>query len=376
MFIRELMKNKVFIIAFLSFCVNLFIASKADIISDTYNFQRVGEAVNSSINPYIGLKDAYPYPPLSMFISGLNYRISDITGIHFALVNRVIPIVSFIILGFLIVRTKKHKNTVLYALLYFFNPLIILVTSVVGQNDIAVVLLLFIGFTSYKNRPLLSGFTIGTACLIKIYPLFIVPLFLLGLFKYKKNVFRFCLSFFLIQIALWLPFLFLSLKDTLKSVLLYKGFSDFGWGGVVRTAFIVSGKDFISSLLFTQKLSKVGLILFSVFYMVNIRKLIAIKNPLVLSSIIFTAFLVLYPNISIQYLIWVLPFYFMYKRINVLITYSIIGFLCGSYFLLYSFPLLLGVKEINVNLYILLILQIILYLYTFKIFIKDYMIIR
>lgn len=360
------MKSSIIIIALTSIVVNLYIASKTELISDTVNFYRVGKAVINLENPYIGLKDAYPYPPLSMFISGLNYKVSQITHLAFPFVNRIIPVFSFVILGLVTFNTILKEHNFKKVVLYFFNPLIILVTTYVGQNDILVILLLILGLLFLNKRPFTSGLLIAFASLIKIYPLFILPLILFAFKKQKKNLLKFLSVFIVTNLLFWLPFLFISFKDTIISVFYYKGFADFGWGGIIRTILLFFGKDFISSHLFTLKLSKIGLILFLGFYLVNFRKLIKENNLFKKNSTIFASFLVLYPNISIQYLIWILPFYFFYKPLGVLVKYTIFATLTGVYFFLFSNPNLLGVEKINTNFLILLILQATIYLYTLK----------
>ncbi len=364
------MKNSLIIIALISLVLNLYIASRAGLVSDTSNFYRVGEAVVNFNNPYINLKDAYPYPPISMFISGLNYKISQITGLSFPFINRIIPIFSFISLGIVIFNNILKEYNLRSVMLYFFNPLIILVTTIVGQNDILVILLVILSLFSFNKKPFFSGSLFALSSLIKIYPLFILPLLIIRS-NNKKIINKFLIVFISINIAFWIPFFLLSFKDTLVSAFFYKGFSDFGWGGVTRTLLLILGKDFISSLLFTQKLSKIGLILFSGFYLVSFNKLIKMKDLFKKSSIIFTSFLVLYPNISVQYLIWVLPFYFLYQQRDVIIKYSILATLCGLYFFLFSNPSLLGIDYINTSLQILLILQVIIYFYTFRLLVKD-----
>lgn len=371
------MKNNLIFIAFFSLIINLYLASKTELISDTFNFYRVGKAFVSLENPYLTLKDAYPYPPLSMFISGLNYKISQITGWGFPFVNRIIPILSFILLGLVIFSDNStNRSNFKRVLLYFFNPLIILVNSIIGQNDIVVLFLLTVSLLYAEKKPALSGLLMAISSLVKIYPVLVLPFVLYRLKNNKEKLAKFLIAYIILNLCFWTPFLYISLKDMLVSVFRYKGFADFGWGGVTRTSLLLLGKSFISAHLFTLKLSKIGLIGFFSFYLIKFKRLNREKSMLKIAAIIYSAFLIMYPNISVQYLIWVLPFYFFYKPLKTVIKYTIFASLAGLYFFLFSNPSLLGIEKINTNLVVLLILQIILYVYSCKLFITDYCLLK
>ncbi|MCM8787381.1 MAG: DUF2029 domain-containing protein [Candidatus Omnitrophica bacterium] len=366
------MRSSLIFIAFASLIINLFLGFKTQLISDTSNFYRVGKSVVNFENPYKNLKDAYPYPPLSMFISALNYKISQVTGLAFPFINRLIPILSFILLGIVIFsKDSRVSNSKQKIILYFFNPLIILVTTVIGQNDILVIFLIVLTILLLSKKPVVSGLLFAFASLVKIYPLFLLPMLLKAFKNKKNNLFRFLSVFISINLLFWLPFLFASFKDTLLSVFAYKGFADFGWGGIIRTFLMIFGKDFISAHLFSLKLSKVGIFLFVAFFFFILRRLIRQKDLFKLCSIIFISFLILYPNISVQYLVWVLPFYFLYKPVKVLFKYTIFASLAVVYFFLFSNPSLFGIEKVSTNLLILLVLQTITYLYTVKLLYEE-----
>jgi hypothetical protein len=82
---------------------------------------------------------------------------------------------------------KKEKN--LAIILWAFNPLAIFVSSMMGQVDIIIALLLTVGLYLYqKERPLLSVVLISLSALIKPAGLILIPILALHYFVTKRKL--------------------------------------------------------------------------------------------------------------------------------------------------------------------------------------------
>jgi hypothetical protein len=86
----------------------------------------------------------------------------------------------------------------LFLILIPFNPLFFYISVIYGLNDTLVsTLVLYSIIFKLKNKPILSAFMLSIATLLKIYVLFLVPIFMLANHKIdKKFIFAF-LSIFL-----------------------------------------------------------------------------------------------------------------------------------------------------------------------------------
>ncbi|HSV94391.1 MAG TPA: hypothetical protein VLH94_00225 [Spirochaetia bacterium] len=81
----------------------------------------------------------------------------------------------------------KEKNKKLAQLIWAFNPIAIFVSSVMGQVDIVITLLLTAALLSYKNKKLfLSIILIALSSLIKPIGLILIPLILIPTLQNKK----------------------------------------------------------------------------------------------------------------------------------------------------------------------------------------------
>ena len=117
-------------------------------------------------------------------------------------------------------------------LIFAFNPFCVIFTSIYGLNDtlVAGLILLSLYFSISKNKKLnslISGVSLAIATMVKIYPIFIVPLFI---FRKRKVDITFFISYLLsilsivgTSILIWgkstlIP-IFLQLKGVLNNYL-------------------------------------------------------------------------------------------------------------------------------------------------------------
>tara|TARA_B100002003_G_scaffold26527_1_gene22085 strand:- start:1440 stop:2657 length:1218 start_codon:yes stop_codon:yes gene_type:complete len=94
---------------------------------------------------------------------------------------------------------KLDKNFLLISLIMFSPPILLIFDR--GNNDLFIFFLVFLSI--YKNN-FISGFLIGLASALKVYPLFLLPF----LFLFKKNKKKFLLGF-----LITIPIIMMSLSQ-------------------------------------------------------------------------------------------------------------------------------------------------------------------
>ncbi len=142
----------------------------------------------SSSGPFV-------YPPLTYLIFGLLFPIVnlfaglgfrswlamgntavDVSGIHTFLFLTKLPLILLHILtGLLVSKAVRPKNKILLLALWFFNPISIYVTVLMGQIDILPVLLTV---ASLVVSPVWAVILLGLGGSFKAYPLLLLPLWL------------------------------------------------------------------------------------------------------------------------------------------------------------------------------------------------------
>jgi hypothetical protein len=83
------------------------------------------------------------------------------------------------------VRKYKNENIAYKAfILWFFNPLVLFMGSIHGQMDTFATLLLVLAFCFFMEKKFfLSGTSIAIGAMVKIFPLYILPLYLVFILK-------------------------------------------------------------------------------------------------------------------------------------------------------------------------------------------------
>lgn len=131
----------------------------------------------------------------------------------FYLILKLPAIISDIVIGLLVYKEiRKHVSTkaALFVLvLILFNPVVIFNSSVWGQIDSILTLLIFATIITLKNNNfILSSLLFGLALLVKPQALTIAPLMILFLLSHFKlsNLFKLSIPFFLLIFILTFPF--------------------------------------------------------------------------------------------------------------------------------------------------------------------------
>jgi len=176
--------------------------SQPELSDDIYRYIWDGKLQHFKINPYAYAPDDpllkpfhskelpalvnFPhiktiYPPLAQLVFRLSYTLfaESATGMKFLFV--LFQLGSCLV--FYLLLLERGQNPALL-MLFAWNPLVVMETSVNGHLDIVMVFFLLLSlFFFYRDRYILSGIAFAAAVLSKLIPIILLPLFLLFILK-------------------------------------------------------------------------------------------------------------------------------------------------------------------------------------------------
>lgn len=119
----------------------------------------------------------------------LENHIYSATSPFFNILYKLPIFLAEILVGLLIyAQIKKHKNEKMAYkafILWFFNPLVLLIGSIDGQMDALAALMVVLAFCFFMEKKyFLSGTSIAIGAMVKIFPLYLLPLYLAFLLKF------------------------------------------------------------------------------------------------------------------------------------------------------------------------------------------------
>ncbi|WP_455368085.1 hypothetical protein [[Eubacterium] cellulosolvens] len=255
----------------------------------------------------------YAYPPGWLIWCAAAYPFSFHPHLY-ALIIKIPIIAADILLAYLIYnvcrRNDRSEQKSRFACAFFlFNPIIILISSVWGMFDALPALLTLISVILFFQRKVDEGsLALGFAILFKIYPIFLLPVFLLYATRYFEKARMIMLRF--TAVSLSIPFLF-SLPFLLDNATNYfaaffRHMQPTGWLSYwFPLSHLSMALSRLSSIIF--------IILFSGTYSLLIfkKRLMADPSFSMLNRSIIIILLLFYltsPKMNVQYLVWGLPF--------------------------------------------------------------------
>ena len=298
-------------------------------------WQSIGSAILSGQNPYALTSNALIYPPLwGIFCttSYLSYTLTNNPFISYFTLKLPIIIadisISLIIKKIVYNRTLDVRKARTAMLLYLFNPVTIVISSLWGMFDaiptlFALLSLLYLS----QGKYLKSGLTLGVGIGFKgFFPALLLPFFLFYIWKNEKrvsNCLRFSIYTALIPLVISMPFLIID-SNTYISMILFP---------VKRLPIHLTYWFSISELLKANAIpattiialsSIVSLSLFVTLYLFLIKKASVWptkNNPgnmnfiLKGTILVFFIFYLTSNTVNEQYLIWAIPFLILYTKI-------------------------------------------------------------
>lgn len=298
-------------------------------------WQTVGSAILSGQNPYALTSNGLIYPPLWGAFCAASYLSYTLTTNPFlSYFTLKLPIVIADILISLIIKKTVYNHTLdvtkarAAMLLYLFNPVTIIVSSLWGMFDaiptlFALLSLLYLSQGQYLK----SGLTLGAGIGFKgFFPALLLPFFLFYIWKNEKRVSD-CLSFSiytaLVPIVISIPFLITD-SNTYISMILFPikrlpqhltywfSISELLKANAISTATIISLSSVVSLSLF------LALYLFlakeiSVWPMKSDQD----KMSFILKGtiLVIITFYLTSSTVNEQYFIWAIPFLILYIEI-------------------------------------------------------------
>ncbi|MHA1834572.1 MAG: hypothetical protein ACTSV7_11360 [Candidatus Baldrarchaeia archaeon] len=257
-----------------------------------------------------------PFTLLEKFFVKLPSNISDL----------FIAYILFLIMK----KSGKERYAFPVALLYWLNPLTILVSSVWGMFDSVSVVFALLGVYHFSNgRYLLSAFELGVGFGVKLHPIVLLPLFLLLLWREGRIRMVKFLSVFSVPAALSvLPSALVQYNPVTHNYNI--GFFPSNLSGILHTNDLLQLFD--SNMTYRALLYRFSnyffyfgttegneLILFGILYLLfflflHKTRFFDTEEPLGLPrlvscvSVVYLLYFLSYPRVSQQYFLWVLPF--------------------------------------------------------------------
>ena len=214
---NEYKSIKIAIIYCLISIILIFIASRNGVM-DYKAYLNHWTIVNQGLDPWIGTDNVYL--PIHNIFAPLAAINNSFPKLVFVLIF-TIPMYMSSILPLNFKREMDIVSKIKIFAVFAFSPFCILITSYYGLNDTPVagliVLSLYLSLSSYKKKnSLLSGISLALATMIKVYPIFIAPLFI---FRKKRIDITFFASYFFSIISIFFTSIFIWGKSTLKPFL-------------------------------------------------------------------------------------------------------------------------------------------------------------
>jgi uncharacterized membrane protein len=223
-------------------------------------------------------------------LAGLQY-LENVSDVPFRFWFRLLTTIAHLASAVFLWRIVSLKAAIYYVLC----PAAIMIAGFHGNSDPLVVAMLLASIYAAECRcPALSGALFGIGCSIKVWPLFLALAFLLGLKTWRAR-FYFCTLAMAVAATLAFPHILADPWLIISKVLGYHSSSGM-WGLSQRPSYVRIGIPFTFTAIAVAT--------------VYLRMRNASLSYMIGSSIIL--FLVLTPGFGVQYLMWILPFCFLF----------------------------------------------------------------
>ena len=320
-------KKIFFIIIFFSIIFRIImILLKPTLSHDMMRFLWDGRLIFHGINPYLytpesselnALKDvAYfinyefkhtltVYPPIAQFIFGIAYFFTDGNPFGIKLLTTIFDLMNIFVLT-LLMKTINPKNLLSGIMIYAWSPLLIIEST--GNGHIEPIPIFFILLSLLflvKSRIRLLSISYSSACLSKLFPILLLPIFLIHLRNFSRgNIKKFLVWFIITSSIILIPVLLSSGLNLLHQIFWYSQ----------NITYNPSLYRIIELLLpFTSTVNIARIVTYSAFIVTgflllrnkNLENFIEFAESCL---ILFGLFLLFAPAVFQWYLIWLLPF--------------------------------------------------------------------
>jgi hypothetical protein len=235
------------------------------------------------------------HPPAMLTLcTGIQY-LENLSGIPFRFWFRLLTTIGYLTSAVFVWRFATAKAAIYYALC----PAAIMISGFHGNSDplVVAVLLASVYASECNGRPAMSGVLYGIACSIKVWPLFLLLAFALGLKTWRARL-RFGALALAVVVTLAFPHILADPRLILSTVFGYRSSIVCDWGLSRWPVYARFGIPFTFTAIAVTVLC--------------LHKQNAKLSYMIGSSIVL--FLVLTPGFGVQYLAWILPFCFLFDQ--------------------------------------------------------------
>ncbi len=275
---------------------------------DAFKLQAATVFEHQNIYRIYQLKDRYPYPPVWVWIIAAMRQLAWTLHIPFDQAAKLPALVGdvgicLLMFGYLCQRLGTCWAAVIPAALYAINPLAILISAGHGQFDALVIMFLLLALylrgPQADRHPAKSALALGIGIALKGFPVLALPY--LALTAPRGHRVRTVVYAFIPLVVAMLVYtaVFGVSKGIVTHVIGYQSTYDFGWAGLHSAH--------ISSIVLQPWILRALELLLIVFAAAVPAALFGAR-PAAAMSIIFLALYATTPTMSVQYLIWVVPF--------------------------------------------------------------------
>lgn len=247
----------------------------------------------------------YPYPPVWIFIAALCLWVSNVGHLAFVDVVRIPGSladigISVALMGYGVSLSGPRWRAVLPGILYALNPLPLLITAGHGQFDALPILAILACLMLLRRRPVLASLTLGVAIALKGYPVLLLPYVVLsgGSSDWWRRLVAALVPTVIAVAAYtaWVGWSSVMIQDILSN----QGGPPFGWSAFVPHGLGVAGPSL-------SRVAEGALLIISA--LLGLHR--PAWSPAAAVAFIFLSFYAGGVTISVQYLLWGLPFFLL-----------------------------------------------------------------
>jgi len=252
----------------------------------------------------------------------------------YAVVVKIPMIISDLAIGYFIYSMLKgfgrsEDDSRLGVALYVLNPFTIIISAVWGMFDAIPTMLSLMALSTFlRKKRFMAGILMGLGILFKIYPILLIPIFIIYEKRQErlnaKNMLRFLVPTLSIPLLASIPFIAWDSRGFILSLMHHANPS--GW---MSYWFPLSHLFYVA-----KKYSAVIFILFFILLYIKILKSnsefkVNMRLPFTMSLLVMLCFFITSPKVNSQYVVWLLPLIIIdlicyRKRFNLVIFYAMI----------------------------------------------------
>jgi hypothetical protein len=309
---------------------------------DIESYRLQGQAVLQGENVY-AVTFRYPYPPLWLYWPALALKLAEATSWPFHFCVKLLIIAADVGIGWLLWQwPRPSPASVRRAAWYWFNPVVLLISTLHGQFDALVIFMVLLAARWWLERRLvMTALSLGVSVALKGFPLLLLPAFLLGLATWSQAV-AFAVVVGSVLLIISLPYLAQSGDRIARILLFYNSTADHSYSYVLSIPQAAAGAEVNPALTMLRQASR----LLEAGVVLGLAVLGALRHWL-LEYRLAAAILAIYaiaPGLASQQMLWVIPFLILTRHAGAYWIYTLISTAALVLFYGQYFPLVLGLS--------------------------------